>query len=199
MRKLSIGVLVSGGGSNLQSIIDACASGYIDGEVALVISNNSSAFALERAKNANIPCFHVSSKTEGDEIKADQKILELMQEHQVDIIALAGYMKLLGAETLKIYSGRALNIHPALLPKFGGKGMYGMNVHRAVITAGETESGVSIHVVSSEYDRGKILAQAKVRVELNDTPEILAARVLEQEHKLYSETLRKIANGEIML
>ena len=199
MSKLRIGVLASGGGSNLQSIINSCKSGYLDIDIALVISNNSKAYALERAKLENIPSFHISSKTEGNENNCDEKILSLMQEHNVDLIVLAGYMKLLGAKTLSAFENKILNIHPALLPKFGGKGMYGMNVHNAVITAQDSESGATVHLVNSEYDKGRILAQASVIIDTIDTPETLAQKVLMIEHKIYPETLSKIAKGEIKL
>lgn len=122
-----------------------------------------------------------------------------MLEHAVDIIVLAGYMKKLGPRTLSRFEGRILNIHPALLPKFGGKGMYGMHVHEAVIASGETVSGVSIHVVDAEYDTGPIIAQARVPVEPTDTADTLAARVLQREHKLFPETLQKIVTGVIKL
>lgn len=117
----------------------------------------------------------------------------------VDIIVLAGYMRKLGPETLSHFTGRILNIHPALLPKYGGKGMYGMHVHEAVVSARETESGVSIHIVDADYDTGPIIAQARVLVELTDTAETLAERVLRREHTFFPETLQKIANGEIVL
>ena len=122
-----------------------------------------------------------------------------MLKHDVDVIILAGYMKKLGMKTLSRFEGRVLNIHPALLPKFGGKGMYGMNVHEAVIAAGEKESGVSIHIVDADYDTGPVIAQARVPVEPTDTAEILAARVLRQEHKFFPETLQNIVDGKITL
>ncbi len=116
-----------------------------------------------------------------------------------DVIILAGYMKKLGPRILSHFAGHILNIHPALLPKFGGKGMYGMHVHEAVLASGETESGVSIHIVDAEYDTGPVIAQARVRVEPMDTPETLAARVLQREHTFFAEILQKIVTEEIML
>ena len=120
-----------------------------------------------------------------------------MQRHEVEVICLAGYMKKLGAEVLTAYEGRILNIHPALLPKFGGQGMYGMRVHEAVLAAGERESGATVHLVDEEYDHGQILAQEKVPVKAGDTPETLQKRVLAVEHRLYAVTLARIAAGEI--
>jgi phosphoribosylglycinamide formyltransferase-1 len=129
----------------------------------------------------------------------DQVILETLKAYQVDLVILAGYMKKLGKSVLKYYHNRVLNIHPALLPKFGGEGMYGLKVHQAVLESGEKFSGVTIHIVDEIYDHGKILAQEKVPVAPDDTPESLAARVLKVEHRLYSEVIQKIAIGEIQL
>jgi len=122
-----------------------------------------------------------------------------LEKHRVNLIVLAGYMKKLGPKTLARYRGRVVNIHPALLPKFGGKGMFGHHVHDAVIAAGEKESGATVHIADEEYDRGRILAQKRVPVMPDDTSESLAARVLEVEHELYAETLQRIAKGEIKL
>ena len=121
-----------------------------------------------------------------------------MRWHRVEVICLAGYMKKLGAEVLAAYEERILNIHPSLLPKFGGQGMYGMRVHEAVLAAGERESGATIHLVEEEYDQGRVLAQEKIPVEAGDTPEALQKRVLAVEHRLYAATLARIAAGEIL-
>ncbi len=196
---MNIGFLASHNGSNMQAIVDACKSGILQASPVVVISNNGNSGALVRAKQEGIPCFHLSSKTHPDPQELDQSILDVMLKHEVDIIVLAGYMKKLGSRTLTHFAGRILNIHPALLPKFGGKGMYGIHVHEAVIASGETESGVSIHVVDAEYDTGPIIAQARVPVEPTDTPETLAARVLKREHTFFSETLQKIVTNEIIL
>ncbi|MGD9161982.1 MAG: phosphoribosylglycinamide formyltransferase [Desulfobacteraceae bacterium] len=196
---MNIGFLASHNGSNMQAIIDACNSGALHASPVVVISNNSKSGALERAKKESIAHYHISGKNYPDPGELDRAILNVMKEHSVDIIVLAGYMKKLGSKTLAYFQGRILNIHPALLPKYGGKGMYGMNVHEAVIEAGETESGVSIHIVDSNYDTGPVIAQARVPVKPMDTCETLAARVLEQEHLLFPETLQKIVTGEIKL
>ena len=199
MKSLQLGVIASHGGTNLQAIIDACDEGSLNAEVRLVISNNSRAFALERARRAEIPTAHLSSATHPNPADLDAAITEAMRDHGVQIIALAGYMKKLGPRTLSEYENRILNIHPSLLPKFGGPGMYGEKVHAAVLAAGETESGATVHLVTAEYDQGPILAQTRVPIPPPDTPQTLSARILPQEHRLYPQTLQKLATGEIPL
>ncbi len=196
---MNIGFLASHGGSNMQAIIDACKAGRLSAVPVVVISNNGESRALERARNEGIPNYYLSGKAHPDPDSLDQAILDALILHKADVVALAGYMKKLGPKTLAHFRGRILNIHPALLPKHGGKGMYGIRVHEAVIAAGETESGVTVHLVTEEYDRGPILAQVTVPVMPGDTPETLAERVLVQEHVLYPATLQRIATGEIIL
>jgi len=199
VKKLRLGVLASHGGTNLQSIIDSCEAARIPAEVAVVISNNSQSGALERARKHNIDAVHLSNKQHPDDEKLDEAITEVLREHEVDIVCLAGYMKRRGPKFLSAFRNRILNIHPALLPKFGGKGFYGMRVHEAVLEAKERESGVTVHIVDEKYDHGPILAQKRVPVLPDDTPETLAARVLIEEHKIYSDVIGKIAMGEIKL
>jgi len=196
---LKLGFLASHGGTNMQAIIDACKEGRLQAEPRVVISNNSKSGALERARREGIPGYHVSGRTHPGPGEEDRAILEFLHKHEVEIICLAGYMKHLGEKTLAAYRGRVLNIHPALLPRYGGTGFYGERVHQAVLAAGAKESGPTIHLVDEEYDHGPILAQRRVPVLPGDTPETLAARVLEQEHIIYAETLQKIATGEIDL
>ncbi len=193
MKRLKIGVLASGGGTNLQSIIDKSLDGSLDGDIVVVISNNSKAGALERASNHKIDALHISAATEGSAEGVDRRIVEEMDSREVDIIVLAGYMKKIGQHLLDAYKGKIVNIHPALLPKFGGTGMYGMHVHEAVIASGEKESGPSIHYVDSKYDHGQIIAQVKVPVYPEDTPDELQKRVLAQEHDLLPRVIQKIA------
>ena len=195
MKKHKIAVFASGGGSDLQAIIDGCKSGKINAAVCAVISNNSQSMALQRAKNEGIPAFHLSAKTMPDPQALEQAMLDTLLAHETDIIFLAGYMKKIGASILQTYKNRIYNIHPSLLPKYGGKGMFGMNVHAAVIEAGETETGITIHRVDSGYDTGEIIAQCTVPVEKGDTPETLAARVLAREHTFLVETLDGIILG----
>ena len=197
--KLRLGFLASHGGSNVQAILDACREGRLDAEPCVVISNNSDAMVLDRAMAARVPAFHLSSHIHPDPARLDEAILAVLEKHRVNLIVLAGYMKKLGPKTLARYRGRVLNIHPALLPKFGGKGMYGHHVHEAVLAAGEKESGATVHIADEEYDRGRILAHKKVPVKAGDTPDSLAERVLEVEHQLYAETLQRIASGDIKL
>ena len=196
---MNIAVFASHGGSDLQAIIDGCKSKEIEADVSVVISNNGDSMALQRAEKEKIDAYHLSVKTEGTEELLEKKILDVLGKYHVDMIFLAGYMKLLPVSVLEKYDNRIFNIHPALLPKFGGKGMYGIKVHNAVISAGETETGVTIHRVNAEYDSGEIVAQTKVPVLENDTAELLADRVLQREHEFLVEVISDIVNGKIKL
>lgn len=196
---LRLGFLASHGGSNLQAILDAIAAGDLPAEARLVISNNSQARALERARTAGVATRHLSGKTHPEPDALDAAMVAAMQSEGVNVVVLAGYMRKIGPRMLAAYPRRIVNIHPALLPRHGGQGMYGIRVHEAVLAAGERETGVTVHLVDAEYDRGPILAQATVPVAPGDTPETLQARVLETEHRLYPDTLRRIALGEIDL
>ena len=189
---VNLAVFASGGGSDLQAIIDACESGRLDATVRVVISNNSGAKALERARRHGIAAFHLSGKVLPGEGELDKAILDTLLAHDVDIVFLAGYLKKLGPGILRTFEGRIFNIHPSLLPKYGGKGMFGINVHAAVIAAGETETGITVHRVIEEYDKGEIIAQRKVPVFEGDTAETLAARVLTEEHLFIVEVLGRI-------
>lgn len=191
--KLRLAVFLSGGGSNLQSIIDKCAEGYIPAEVALVVSSTKKAFGLTRADKAGIEGVVYRRKKFPDGKTADTWLVNLLDDHKIDIIVLAGYLKMLPPPVVKAFKGRIYNIHPALLPKFGGKGMYGLKVHRAVIEARESESGVTIHKADEIYDHGEIVAQEKVPVFPEDTPDELAARVLKVEHSLYPKVLKTVS------
>ena len=196
---LVLGFLASHGGTNLLAILTAIREGRLPARAAVVISNNSDAGALQHARSFGVPGLHLSSHTHPDPDTLDSAILDAMRSRGVTLIALAGYMRKLGPRTLEAYRGRVVNIHPALLPAHGGQGMYGMNVHRAVLAAKERESGCTVHFVTEEYDQGPVLAQARVPVLAEDTPESLQARVLAQEHLLYADTLRRIAVGELTL
>jgi len=196
---LALGFLASHGGSNLLAILTAIRSGRLPARPAVVVSNNSEAGALEHARRFGVPVRHLSSRTHPDPAALDRAILDALQEYGASLVVLAGYMRRLGPLVLRAYAGRVLNIHPALLPAFGGQGMYGLRVHEAVLAAGARESGCTVHLVTAEYDQGPVLAQARVPVQPGDTPETLQARVLEQEHRLYAETLRRIAAGELGL
>jgi len=183
INKKKIAVLVSGSGSNLGALIQAVADGIIKGaEISLVISNKQDAYALTRAENAGVPNFC---------LKSDEHILAKLKEFAIDVVLLAGYMKILTSTLLEAYKDRILNIHPSLLPAFGGKGMYGMRVHEAVIEAGAAVSGCTVHLVTEEVDAGPILAQASVEVAPGETPQGLAARVLKKEHALYPRAVQE--------
>ncbi len=178
-------VLVSGGGSNLGAILEAQKSGVLKHvRVELVISSRAGVMALERASKAGVPSLVV-------EKGAEAPLLQALSDHRIDLILLAGYMRKLTPALIDRFRHRILNIHPALLPKYGGAGFYGHFVHEAVIRAGEKESGCSVHVVDEEFDHGPVLAQARIPVLPQDTPETLAARVLIEEHKLYPKTIEE--------
>ncbi|MGB5105262.1 MAG: phosphoribosylglycinamide formyltransferase [Candidatus Zixiibacteriota bacterium] len=196
---LRIAVLASHGGSNLQALIDGCASGQIDGEIVLVVSNNKKAFALERARNHHIDTLIMTDSAFATPEEYALELLMQLERRGVNLICLAGYMKRIPESVVKKFRNRIVNIHPALLPKHGGKGMFGIHVHQSVIAAGERETGVTIHLVNEVYDDGKIIAQRKVPVNSGDTPQALQERVLELEHQLYPETVARIAAGEISL
>lgn len=199
MKRLNIAFLASHGGSNMQAIINSINQGKLDANPVVVISNNSNSKALQRARDENIAHFHLSEKTYSAPDELDTKIVNILKKYQVDLVILAGYMKKIGQNTLKTFQNRILNIHPALLPKYGGKGMYGMRVHEAVLKSGDTQSGVTVHLIDDQYDNGPILNQEKVDVFNTDTVETLAARVLKCEHRLYAKTIGKIVSGEIVL
>lgn len=196
---IRLGFIASHRGSNMQAIVDACNEGRLDAIPAVVISNNSGSQALQRARADSIPAYHVSAQTHPGPGGEDQAILEILQRHEVDLVILAGYMKKIGAKTMQRYRNRILNIHPALLPKYGGQGMYGSRVHEAVVAAGDPVTGASVHLADEEYDHGPVVAQLRVAVQPGDTPETLAERVLEVEHELYVDTVARIASGEIDL
>ena len=197
MKKL--GILVSGQGSNMTAILNACEQGYLQDEFEVVISSNPNAKSLTKAKERKIDVISFNETTNKNSEVLDTSICEVLHEHKVDLVLLAGFIKKIGPKVLSVYEGSILNIHPSLLPKYGGQGLYGINVHRAVIGAGEKKSGATIHLVNSDYDKGTILAQKSVIVDADDTPESLAAKVLEVEHVLYVETVKKIIEGNIIL
>jgi phosphoribosylglycinamide formyltransferase-1 len=197
--RVKLGLLASHRGSNVGAIVDACKGGALRSQPVVLISNNSGSGAAERAQREGIPFYHLSGKTHPEPKALDDAIREALERHGAELVFLAGYMKKLGPRTLARYRGRILNTHPALLPSYGGRGMYGRHVHEAVIAAGERETGVSIHVVDAEYDTGPVVAQCRIPVEPGDTPETLAERLLEREHRFVVETLRRIEDRELPL
>lgn len=177
--------------------MDACATGELPAEVVLVIGNNSGSLALRRAANAGIETLHLSSRTHSDPHSLDRAIRDALQGAGADWVMLAGYMKKLGIETLQAFPDRILNTHPALLPKFGGRGFYGRKVHQAVIDAGERESGATVHLVDADYDTGPTVAQVRVPVQPDDAVEDLEQRVQTAERVLVVDTLRDLVRGTI--
>jgi phosphoribosylglycinamide formyltransferase-1 len=194
---VNLGFLASHNGSNMQAIIDACKSGVLQATPSVVISNNSSSEATTRAGKENIPNYHLSSKTHPGSDELDKAMLKVLQQHNAKLVILAGYMKKLGPRTLTHFKGRVLNIHPALLPKFGGKGMFGRHVHEAVLAAGAAQSGPTVHFVDEEYDHGPVAAHMPVPVRPDDTPDTLAARVLAAEHQIYPRVVAAVAAGRL--
>ena len=194
-----IAVFISGGGSNLQALIDATKCGILAARIAWVVSSRKDAYGLVRARDEGIETFVYKPKKYASAQEADRDLLGRLRERHIDFIALAGYLRLLPPSVVEAYHGRIVNIHPAILPKYGGKGMYGHFVHEAVLASGDKESGATVHLVDEVYDHGAILEHAKVPVLPDDTVESLAARVLEQEHKLYPRVLQKLIKGEFDL
>jgi phosphoribosylglycinamide formyltransferase-1 len=194
---LKLGFLASGNGSSARAIVAAIRAGDLAAEPRLLASNNRSAPALAFAAEAGLPTAWIP--TQADPAGADARLAAAMATHGVELIVLSGYLRQLGPQTLERYQGRILNIHPGPLPAFGGHGMYGRRVHEAVIAAGVAESGICIHLVDEEYDRGPVVARRAVPVAHGETPETLQGRVTALEPAFYVETLRQIAEGEIAL
>lgn len=186
-----IAVLVSGGGTNLQAVIDACESGDINGEVVLVVSNKEDAFGLERARKKGIRAEFVDPKKFIGE-SFDSEVLGIMEDEKVQLVVLAGYLRVLYPVFIERYRNRIVNIHPSLIPEFCGKGFYGEKVHRAVIQAGKKESGATVHIVDEGTDTGPILLQESVPVFPDDTAESLQKRVLEVEHRLLVKAISEL-------
>jgi phosphoribosylglycinamide formyltransferase-1 len=196
---LRIGVLGSHGGSNMQAIIDAIEAGSLAARIVLVISNNSSSGAMDRAWKHGLPSLHLSSAIHPEPAALDRAIRDALLHAKTDVVVLAGYMKKIGPVTLASFRGRILNIHPALLPRHGGPGMYGIHPHESVLAAGDAESGVTVHVIDEHYDQGRILRQERVPVLPDDTPAMLQQRVLAVEHQIYVAVLKDVAAGKIQL
>ncbi len=181
----SIVVLISGSGSNLQAILDACSASFIDGKVTAVLSNKAKAYGLERAKKAGAKAIVLDHKAYADRVAYDQELIATIDQHQPDLVVLAGFMRILTPEFVQHYQGRLLNIHPSLLPKYQG-----LNTHQRAIEAGDTEHGCSVHFVTAELDGGPVILQAKVPIFPDDDAEAVAQRVHEQEHRIYPLVVR---------
>ena len=187
---LNIAVLISGGGSNLQSIIDGCESGYINGRVKLVISNKYGAYGLERAKKHNIKAIVE---------KNEDEVIKLLKREKIDLIVLAGYLKIMSPNFVKAFRNKIINIHPSLIPAFCGEGYYGKRVHKAVIDYGAKLSGATVHFVDEGADTGPIIIQESVEVKFDDTPETLASRVLEVEHKILKKSVKLYCENKLIV
>ena len=194
---LRLGFLASGAGSSARAIVAAIEAGALDAEARLMVSNNRTAEALAFAAEHGIAALCIP--TQAEPAAADRRLSEALTGHGVELIVLSGYLRQLGPATLGRYAGRVLNIHPGPLPQFGGHGMYGRRVHEAVLAAAAAESGICIHLVDEEYDRGPVIARRSVEVRPGDTPESLEARVRALEPGFFVQSLQRIAEGSLDL
>ncbi len=194
---MRLAVFASGGGTNFQAILDAIADGDLPARPVCCVSNTPEAGALVRAERHEVPTAVVEPAAYDDPASFGEALLDVLTEHDVSFIALAGYMLKIPSNVVEAYRGRMTNVHPALLPAFGGKGMYGMNVHEAVLDYGVHWSGATVHLVDEEYDHGSIVLQEPVPVHADDTPQTLADRVKAVEHRLYPEALRLFAEDRV--
>jgi phosphoribosylglycinamide formyltransferase-1 len=198
-QKLKIACLVSGGGTNLQAIIDNIEAGKLKAEISAVISNVPGSGALERAKKHGLPAFVVNHKDFASRELFDRELAAIIDRQGATLVCLCGFMRVLTPDFVGRYENRVINIHPALLPDFGGKGFYGHRVHEAVLAAGRTVSGCTVHFVDREVDHGPIILQRTVPVLVDDTPETLAERVLHEEHQAYSQAIELFAQNRLKL
>jgi phosphoribosylglycinamide formyltransferase-1 len=196
---MNIAVFASGRGSNFQAILNAIDTGILPARVVVLISNKSDAGAMEIARAYNISTQHLSQKMFSSEEALTDAILEVLEKNHADLIALAGYLKKIPGRVIQQYRNRIVNIHPALLPSFGGQGMYGHHVHESVIACGEKISGATVHLVDEEYDRGPIVLQKTVDIMPNETPDSLAAKVLKVEHEIFPLALKAFAEGRVRI
>ena len=199
MSTLKISFLASHGGSSARAIIQAIDEGELDASHGIIITNNQDSAIHQWCKDNQFPVYHVSAATHGLPQIADATIMSLLKEAGTDIVVCSGYMKKIGPVTLQEFDGRILNIHPALLPKHGGQGMYGDRVHEAVLAANEKESGATVHIVTEHYDEGPAIAQSHVEVLADDTVESLRQRVQATEPDLYIDALKGILSGKTKL
>jgi phosphoribosylglycinamide formyltransferase-1 len=191
--KKRVAILASGSGSNAQALMEAMQAEDFPAEATLLFSDKAGAYALERAKALDVMTLYLDPSGYASREDFDGALLRVLQNLQIEIVCMAGYMRIVSAGLVEAYQGRMLNVHPSLLPKFGGPGMFGHHVHAAVLKAGEKESGATIHLVSPEVDQGEILLQARVPILEGDDLKSLSARILEQEHRLYPQALRQVA------
>lgn len=199
MKTARIAVFVSGGGTNLQALIDAQQKGIItSGKIELVVSNNSGAYALERAKNAGIDSVVVLKKELGSQEAFENKLKEILTENKIDLIVLAGFMSILSEDFTKAYPKRIINVHPSLIPSFCGKGFYGLHVHEAALEYGVKVTGATVHFVNEIPDGGEIILQKAVEIQDGDTPEILQKRVMEQAEWILLPKAVELISSKVM-
>ena len=194
----NIAVFASGDGSNFKSLYRHVQSGYIPGCIVLTVSNNQNSGAIKYARENNISTLIVNKVRYANPVDREKFLIQTLIDNEVHLICLAGYMNLLPKSIVHQYKNCILNVHPALLPRFGGKGFYGIKVHEAVVASGVEESGVTVHFVDEAYDHGKIIAQGKVKVLSKDTAETLAKRVLKVEHELYPQVVKAFCEDRII-
>lgn len=196
---MNVAVFASGNGSNFQTLIDKHKEEKLPVTFTLMIGNNSKANAFDRAKAYNIPTKHIAPSHFETYSEYVTELLQLLEQHNVELIILAGYMKMIPSEVIQKYRNKIVNIHPALLPAFGGQGMYGMNVHRAVVEYGAKVTGITVHFVDEDYDHGPVIYQDTVSVDSEDSPEEVARKVLEVEHKSLWKVIKAIAEKRITI
>lgn len=197
---LKIGFMASGGGSNFQAILDKVKDGSLQGvSIEFLITNNSKCGAVSKASTAGISVHHLSSVTHPAPDALESAMMEVIRTSGIQLLVLAGYMKKIPDGVLALLPDRVINIHPALLPSFGGPGHWGHHVHEAVVAAGARVSGPTVHFVDGEYDHGKIIAQRAIPLESNDTPDVVATKVLQQEHELFWRVVEAFAQGQVQI
>ncbi|MGM0379948.1 MAG: phosphoribosylglycinamide formyltransferase [Bacillota bacterium] len=190
---INIAVFISGSGTNLQAIIDACKTDKIDGQIKFVLSDKSDAYGLKRARKNDIKDIYLSK----DEKQRDEKILSYLKDFKIDLIVLAGYLSIVNPKIIEKFNKKIINIHPSLIPKYCGKGYFGKKIHKTVLKNNDKVTGVTVHFVDEGIDTGEIIKQVKVKVKPNDTVDTLAKRVLEVEHNVLVDVIKSIARGEI--
>lgn len=196
---MRLALFASGGGTNCQAILDAIAEGTLDATAVCLIADRPGCGALERAAAAGLPWHTVTPRRYADDRAFGEALLDVLHEHDATFVALAGYLSKIPPAVVEVFKHRMLNVHPSLLPAFGGRGMYGHHVHEAVLAYGARWSGVTIHVVDEQYDHGPVVLQEPVPVHPDDTPESLARRIHPVEHRLYPHALQRFAAGEVRI
>lgn len=197
MPQLKIGVLVSGSGTNLQSLIDNIENGSINGKIEVVITNRENAYGLERARQNNIEAVYINQNDYDSFEKFNDAIIDVLKSNNVDLVVLAGYLKILSHKFIEAYRNKILNIHPSLIPSFCGKGYYGLKVHEAAINYGVKISGATVHFVDEQADAGPIVLQEAIEVNCNDTAELLQQKILKIEHKLLPLAVKYFCQGRL--